>query len=180
MGTLFPAKMTLKDGYGFGGFSRAPPSKQTSEYPPPPPPPPGVAHSEVRTRTCTVELRLRRVPPYIMPHGGVCDCPARTISANENGIRRRVWYREKRDPPMEPYRRSHRAPYFTIRHRPHRALPKMMPDWSDVHVYMPSFVLYCIVLYCIVGFIFTWPLRRQAACKQATRGPNGFKSFPRD
>ena len=40
MGTLFTAKMTLKDGYGFGGFSLAPPSKQvetTSEYPPPPP-----------------------------------------------------------------------------------------------------------------------------------------------
>ena len=30
--------MTLKDGYGFGGFSRAPPSKQhLSMYPPPPP-----------------------------------------------------------------------------------------------------------------------------------------------
>ena len=32
------AKMTLKDGYGFGGFSRAPPSKQHLSTPPPPPP----------------------------------------------------------------------------------------------------------------------------------------------
>ena len=30
--------MTLKDGYGFGGFSRAPPSKQHLSTPPPPPP----------------------------------------------------------------------------------------------------------------------------------------------
>ena len=29
--------MTLKDGYGFGGFSRAPPSKQHLSTPPPPP-----------------------------------------------------------------------------------------------------------------------------------------------
>ena len=28
MGTTLSAKMTLKDGYGFGGFSLAPPSKQ--------------------------------------------------------------------------------------------------------------------------------------------------------
>ena len=28
---------------------------------------------------------------------------------------------------------------------------------------------------------FTWPLRKQASCKQATRGLlNNFKSFPRD
>ena len=32
--------MTLKDGYGFGGFSRAPPSKQHLSTPRPPPPPP--------------------------------------------------------------------------------------------------------------------------------------------
>ena len=38
MGTL-SAKMTLKDGYGFGGFSLAPPSKQHLSTPPPPPPP---------------------------------------------------------------------------------------------------------------------------------------------
>ena len=36
MGTL-SAKMTLKDGYGFGGFSLAPPSKQHLSTPPPPP-----------------------------------------------------------------------------------------------------------------------------------------------
>ena len=46
MGTLFrqtpnngvplSAKTTLKDGYGFGGFSRAPPSKQHLSTPPPP------------------------------------------------------------------------------------------------------------------------------------------------
>ena len=35
MGTL-SAKMTLKDGYGFGGFSLAPPSKQHLSTPPPP------------------------------------------------------------------------------------------------------------------------------------------------
>ena len=38
-GYPFSAKMTLKDGYGFGGFSRAPPVQTTSEHPPPPPPP---------------------------------------------------------------------------------------------------------------------------------------------
>ena len=32
----FSAKMTLKDGYWFGGFSRAPPSKQNLSTPPPP------------------------------------------------------------------------------------------------------------------------------------------------
>ena len=32
--------MTLKDGYGFGGFSLAPPSKQHLSTPPPPPPGP--------------------------------------------------------------------------------------------------------------------------------------------
>ena len=37
MGTL-SAKMTLKDGYGYGGFSLAPPSKQHLSTPPPPPP----------------------------------------------------------------------------------------------------------------------------------------------
>ena len=36
-GYPFPPKMTLKDGYGFGGFSRAPPSKQHLSTPPPPP-----------------------------------------------------------------------------------------------------------------------------------------------
>ena len=36
MGTLF-RQMTLKDGYGFGGFSLAPPSKQHLSTPPPPP-----------------------------------------------------------------------------------------------------------------------------------------------
>ena len=35
-GYPFSAKMTLKDGYGFGGFSRAPPSKQHLSTPPPP------------------------------------------------------------------------------------------------------------------------------------------------
>ena len=64
-----------------------------------------VAHSEVRHAYvhCTrAEVsRVRRI----------CHTadvvPARTISANENGIRRRVWYREP-DPAMEPYRPSHR------------------------------------------------------------------------
>ena len=47
MGTL-SAKMTLKDGYGFGGFSLAPPSKQHLSTPPPPggPPPQHVTPHE--------------------------------------------------------------------------------------------------------------------------------------
>ena len=36
----FPANMTLKDGYGFGGFSGTPPSEPNMSTPPPPPPPP--------------------------------------------------------------------------------------------------------------------------------------------
>ena len=36
MGSTLSAKMTLKDGYGFGGFSLAPPSKQHLSTPPPP------------------------------------------------------------------------------------------------------------------------------------------------
>ena len=27
------------------------------------------------------------------------------------------------------------------------------------------------------GFYFTWPLRKQAACKQATRGPTALSPF---
>ena len=46
MGTL-SAKMTLKDGYGFGGFSLAPPSKQHLSTPPPPPPPTGNGINQV-------------------------------------------------------------------------------------------------------------------------------------
>ena len=38
MGYPFPPKMTLKDRYGFGGFSGTPPSEPNLSTPPPPPP----------------------------------------------------------------------------------------------------------------------------------------------
>ena len=34
--------------------------------------------------------------------------------------------------------------------------------------------------FCSCWTYLTWPLRNQAACKEATRGPMAFKSFPRD
>ena len=36
IGLPFSAKMTLKDGYGFGGFSGTPPSEPNLSTPPPP------------------------------------------------------------------------------------------------------------------------------------------------
>ena len=38
MGIPFSAKMTLKDRYGFGGFSGTPPSEPNLSTAPPPPP----------------------------------------------------------------------------------------------------------------------------------------------
>ena len=38
IGLPFSAKMTLKDRYGFGGFSGTPPSEPNLSTPPPPPP----------------------------------------------------------------------------------------------------------------------------------------------
>ena len=50
--------MTLKDGYGFGGFSLAPPSKQHLSTPPPPPP--GVvvmhAHGEIHVAESGISI----------------------------------------------------------------------------------------------------------------------------
>ena len=42
--TPFSAKMTLKDGYRFGGFSGTPPSEPYLSTPPPPPPPRDIAY----------------------------------------------------------------------------------------------------------------------------------------
>ena len=60
--------MTLKDGYGFGGCSRAPPSKQHLSTPPPPPGPGLLNHSYsvtqgVQSGALVISLMISSVEP---------------------------------------------------------------------------------------------------------------------
>ena len=68
--------------------------------------------------------------------------------------------------------------YFQLRVRRFSCSVYNTVMYTSIKAFSKATLNMCVTLYSWI--YFPWPLRKQAACKQATREPIVFKSFPRD